>query len=385
MTIREIAVKNLLRRKSKAAFILAGLVIGVATVVAVITYAKTMTEDINHNLEKYGANILIVPHTDNLTLSYGGMTMGGVSFEMQPIDHSQVSEIRTIENAGNIAAVGPIVLGSVQLESMSALLAGVDFVAASILKPWWNIKGTVPGTGEVLPGAEAARKLGLQIGQSVQLGDRSLTVSGILTATGSQDDQLLFATLKTAQEILNKPGEVSLVEVAALCKDCPVEDMVDQIAQKLPNTNVMAIQQVVKGRMETLAHFRKFAYGLSIVVILIGALVVLVTMMGSVKERTEEIGIFRAIGFRRKQIMRIIFIESGLISSLAGVIGYTLGVLSIWIGLHLSGGHAADRVAFDPVLAAFAIALALVSGLIASAYPAAVAARMDPNQALSAI
>ncbi len=106
---------------------------------------------------------------------------------------------------------------------------------------------------------------------------------------------------------------------------------------------------------------------------------VLVTMMGSVKERTGEIGIFRAIGFLRKQIMRIIFIESGLISSLAGVIGYTLGVLSI------PGGHAADRVAFDPVLAAFAIALALVAGLIASAYPAALAARMDPNQALTAI
>jgi putative ABC transport system permease protein len=189
----------------------------------VITYAETMTKDINHNLKKYGANILIVPHTDNLTLSYGSMTMGGVSFEMQPIDQSQVSEIRTIKNASNIAAVGPIVLGSVQLESMSALLAGVDFNAASILKPWWNIKGTAPGTGEMLPGAEAARKLGLQIGQSVQLGDRSLTVSGILTATGSQDDQLLFAPLKNAQEILNKPGEVSLVEVAALCKDCPVE------------------------------------------------------------------------------------------------------------------------------------------------------------------
>ena len=72
MTIRDIAMKNLLRRKGKAAFILAGLVIGVATVVAVISFADTMTNDINHKLEKYGANILIVPQTDNLPLTYGG-------------------------------------------------------------------------------------------------------------------------------------------------------------------------------------------------------------------------------------------------------------------------------------------------------------------------
>jgi putative ABC transport system permease protein len=385
MNIREIAVKNLLRRKSKAAFILAGLVIGVGTIVAVITYAETMAEDINHNLEKYGANILIVPHTDSLTLSYGGMTMGGVSFEMQPIAQSQVAEIRSIKNAGNLAAVGPIVLGSVQLDSMSALLAGVDFEAAAILKPWWKIHGAVPGPGEILPGAEAAQKLGLQIGQSIALGGRALTVSGILAATGSQDDQLLFTRLETAQAVLGKHGEVSLVEVAALCNDCPVEDMVTQIAQKLPNANVMAIQQVVKGRMETLAHFRKFAYGLSVVVILIGALVVLVTMMGSVKERTAEIGIFRAIGYRRAHIIRIVFTESAMISIMAGAIGYAVGLLAIWAGLLFSGIHAAHSVAFDPVLAASAVGLSLVVGLLASAYPAILAARMDPNQALSMI
>jgi putative ABC transport system permease protein len=385
MTLREIAVKNLLRRKSKAVFVLTGLLIGVATVVAVITYAETMTAEINHSLEKYGANILIVPHTDNLTLSYGGMTMGGVSFEMQPIAQSQLASIRTIKNAGNIAAVGPMILGTVRVNSIAALLAGVDFEAASILKPWWQINGSAPGTKDVLPGTEAAKKLNLSIGQRINLKGQTLTVSGILQPTGSQDDQLLFTRLQTAQNLLGKPDQVSLVEIAALCKDCPVQDMVAQIGEKLPNANVMAIQQVVKGRMETLAHFRKFAYGLSLVVILIGAMVVLVTMMGSVKERTSEIGIFRAIGFRRKHIMRIIFIESGIIGLLAGVLGYIIGVLSIWAGLAFFGTHAADMIALDPALASIAVALALITGLAASAYPASIAARMDPNKALNTI
>ncbi|MGD9007145.1 MAG: ABC transporter permease [Desulfobacteraceae bacterium] len=302
MTIKEIAIKNLLRRKTKAAFILAGLVIGVATVVAVISFADTMTRDINHKLEKYGANILIVPRTDNLTLSYGGMTLGGVSFEMQPIQQSRLSEIQTIKNAANVAAVGPIVLGTIRLEGQAALLAGVDFESAAILKPWWKINGRKPAEDEVVIGAQAAGVLGLQTGERIVVNGRNLTISGRLAPTGSQDDQLLFTTLPTAQTLLDKPGQVSMVKVAALCNACPIDEMVRQIAGKMPTAKVMAIQQVVKGRMQTLAQFRKFSYGLSVVVVFIGGLVVLVTLMGSVKERTEEIGIFRAIGFRQGHI-----------------------------------------------------------------------------------
>ncbi len=385
MGIKDIAIKNLLRRKGKAAFILAGLIIGVATVVAVISFADSMTKDINDKLEKYGANILIVPKTDNLSLTYGGMTLGGVSFDMEPIRQSQLSEILTIENAANLAAVGPITLGTVKVKDRTALLAGVDFNVAGILKPWWKVQGLMPAEGEILLGSEAAKLIGLELGQQLTIGVHTMTVSGILAPTGSQDDQLLFTSLATAQLVLNKPDQVSLVEVAALCKDCPVPEMVAQISEKLPNAKVMAIQQVVKGRMETLAQFRKFSYGLSVVVVLIGGLVVLVTLMGSVKERTEEIGIFRAIGFRQRQIMRIIFIESSLISVLAGVLGYLLGAGSIWAGLRLLGDGSDVAVPFDPLLAAGAIAMALTVGLLASAYPARMAAQMDPNQALKTI
>jgi putative ABC transport system permease protein len=385
MTIKDIAIKNLLRRKGKAAFILAGLVIGVATVVAVISFADTMTQDINHKLEKYGANILIVPQTDNLPLTYGGMTLGGVSFEMEPILQSQLSRIKTIKNAANIAAIGPITLGTIKANGHAALLAGVDFDALGILKPWWKINGRTPVGDELLSGADAATLLGLKPDQEIMLNGRTLHVSGILAPTGSQDDQLLFTTLPAAQSILDKPNQISMVEVAALCNACPIDEMVAQIAEKLPTAKVMAIQQVVKGRMETLAQFRKFSYGLSVVVVLIGGLVVLVTLMGSVKERTEEIGIFRAIGFRQKHIMHIIFIETGLISSMAGVIGYLLGISGVWGGLILFGTNHTVIVGLNPVLAAGAIAMALIVGLLASAYPAVMAARMDPNQALKTI
>ncbi len=144
---------------------------------------------------------------------------------------------------------------------------------------------------------EAARVLNLEVGSRLSINNKDLVVSGILQPTGSQDDQLAFTGIGTAQLIFDKQGQVSMAEVAALCKDCPIEAMVKQISDAIPGAKVMAIQQVVKSRMETLAQLKKFSYGISGIILLIGSLVVLVTMMGSVRERTDEIGIFRAIGF----------------------------------------------------------------------------------------
>jgi putative ABC transport system permease protein len=385
MTLKEIALKNLMRRKGKAAFILAGLVIGVATVVTIISFANAMTNDINHKLEKYGANILIVPKTDNLTLTYGGLSLGGVSFEMQEIRQAELASIDTIKNAGNIAAVGPLVLGGIQVEANRVLLAGIDFKAARILKPWWKVKGEIPDEQSILLGAEAARVLGLVRGATININNRKLKVSGVLEPTGSQDDHLVFARLETAQTLLSKEGKLSMVEVAALCTACPIEDMVKQISDVLPAAKVMAIQQVVKGRMETLSQFRKFSYGISAVVILIGGLVVLVTLMGSVRERTGEIGIFRAIGFRRSHVMRIVFFEAGIVSGLAGVLGYLIGIGGTHIGLKLFSGSPSMAVPINIEMVIGSVFLAIVVGLVASAYPAFMAARLNPNEALRSL
>jgi len=385
MTLKLISIRNLMRRKGKAAFILAGLVIGVATVVGIISFVDATTHDIAHKLEQYGANILIVPRTENLSLTYGGMSMGGVSFELEEIRESELVKLTSIRNARNIAAVGPMVLGVVPVDGRRILMAGVDFTAAGILKPWWHVQGGLPDENGVLLGAEAARVLNLKPGDTLAVNDRSLAVSGVLESTGSQDDQLAFARLATAQQVFHKPGRISMVEVAALCKDCPIEDMVQQIADVLPGAKVMAIQQVVKSRMEMLAQFKHFSYGISGVILFIGALVVLVTMMGSVRERTDEIGIFRAIGFRRSHIMRIVFLEAGIISGMAGVIGYLLGLGSTRAALALFGEGHSGHVPFNPGLAAGALILALALGLVASAYPAIVAARMDPNEALRSL
>ena len=382
MTLIEIALKNMSRRKAKAAFILAGLMIGVATVVALISFTRAMTADINSKLEKYGANILAVPKTDNLPLTYGGLSLGGISFEMQEINQADLAKIGAIENAANLAAVGPMVLGGVNIGDQRVLLAGVDFEAALILKPWWKINGRTPTVEEIVVGSEAARVLNVTADAQITLEGTPYRVSGVLDPTGSQDDHLIFSRIATAQTILNKEGLISMVEVAALCNACPITEMVRQISGALPGARVMAIQQVVKGRMETLHRFKKFSYGTSAVVLLVGSLVVLVTMMGSVRERTGEIGIFRAIGFRRSHIMQIIFIEAVIISALAGLLGYAAGFGGTWVFFRFFMENTSTGVPLSPALFGGSIALSTVLGMLASAYPALMAARLDPNEAL---
>jgi putative ABC transport system permease protein len=156
-----------------------------------------------------------------------------------------------------------------------------------------------------------------------------------------------------------------MAEVAALCQDCPIEEMVKQISDALPGAKVMAIQQVVKGRMETL--------------------VVLVTMMGSVRERTDEIGIFRAIGFRKRHVMIIVFLEAAIVSGLAGILGYLMGwgVTKAAVRFFIEG-HS-GIVPFNLELATGAFMLALLIGLVSSAYPAVIASRLDPTDALRAL
>jgi len=385
MTLKQIAIQNLLRRKGKAMLILVGLVLGIGTVITVVSFSDAVTGDINHKLEKYGANILVVPRTENLSLSYGGIQMGGISFDMQELREADLAAVQHIKNYRNIAAMGPMALGAVRVNDRPVMLAGVDFEEARILKPWWKFDGRPPDAGGILAGAEAARIIGLAVGDTLDLKGHALSVTGLLKPTGSQDDQLLFTTLPTAQTVLDMPGRVSMVEVAALCAGCPIEDMVRQLSAALPGAKVMAIQQVVKGRMETLAQYKKLSFGVSVIIILIGSLVVLVTMTGSVRERKEEIGVFRAIGFRKTHVMRIILMEAVLIALAAGIVGYLASMGATRVALMLFADNPHVTVAWNLPLAAGALGMSLVVGVLASIYPAMTAARMDPNDALRAL
>ena len=386
MKLHTISINNLRRRKAKMAFLTIGLMVGIATIVTLVTLTTSMSSDIGKKMDEFGANILITPQSNDLSMSYGGISLGRVTFDQREIREEDLARITSIKNNKNILAVSPKVLGGGRLGDRDALLVGVDFDSELKMKQWWRIFGEAPKKeGEILLGSAAADTAHLTPGDTVQLAGRSFTVAGVLEQTGSQDDSLVFMPLGGAQKLLGKEGRITLVEVAALCSGCPIGDMVVQIAEKLPEAKVTAIQQVVESRLQALDHFKRFAFAVAGVVIFIGSLIVFVTMMGSVTERTTEIGVFRAIGFRKSHIIRIILLEAALVSLLAGVLGYAAGMGGAKLTLPFMAETKDAALVWDMAVMAGSIALSLVVGMVASLYPALHASRMDPTEALRAL
>ncbi len=381
-----IALKNLSRRPARMFFLTVALAVGLAAVVALVTLSNSMTADIEQTMDQFGANILITPKSNDLALSYGGISLGRVSFDQRELDPSVLQRIKTIKNRENIAVVAPKVLGAVTVRGKDLLLVGVDFAAELRLKRWWRLTGTEPvAVDDALLGSAAAKVLGVKAGDRLEVGDRSFKVSAVLQDTGSQDDSLLFVPLAAAQAITGKQGRITLIEVAALCGGCPITDMAGQISAVLPDAKVSAIKQVVEGRLQTIGQLKRFSLGMGGVIALISLVLVFITMMGNVNERKVEIGIFRAIGYRTGHVMGIILVEAGLVGLLSGFSGYLLGLAAAAGALPLmsQSGNPHLLVQWQVALPAI-LSVALVS-LLAAFYPARRAGRMDPADALRSL
>jgi putative ABC transport system permease protein len=386
MRLKDISINNLRRRKGKVFFLIVGLTIGITTVVTLISVTRMMNEDISRKLDEFGANILIIPRSDDLSLSYGGMSIGGVSIDAQTIKDSDVPKIRQIQDRENVSIVSPKLIGVVETEGKKIPLMGVRFEEELRLKKWWKIHGAEPKTREdVLLGNEVAVRLFKSTGDTLSINGKVVRIAGVLDETGSQDDFLILGDLALVQEVIRKPGVLSLIEVSAFCNTCPIEEIVRQISEKLPHAKVTAIKQTLQTKMEALDHFKKFSVGISVIVLLIGSLIVFTNMMASVNERKREIGIFRAIGFRKLHVVRIIFLEALIVGLIAGILGYALGLGVSHIMGPIITGVKSRSLFIDPLLALGAIFLSSLIGILSSAYPAIHASKMDPTTALRSL
>jgi putative ABC transport system permease protein len=385
MKIHDISINSLLRRKVRMFFLVFGLLISISTVITLLTLSEAMNEDIATKLDEYGANILIVPKSDDLSLSYGGMSVSGVAFNVNELHEQDIQKIKTIKNSENLSIIAPKLLSIGEVAKNKILVLGVNFDKELRLKKWWSIIGEEPTKAdEVLVGIDVKQKLNIGLNQEIIINDEKFRVSGILEATGSQDDGIIFVDLNRAQQLFNKPSSISLIEVAALCYDCPIEDIVAQTSGKLPNAKVTAIRQTVQSKMETIGHFQKFSLGISIVVLLVGAIIVFSTMTASVNERTREIGIFRAIGFGQKHVLKIILFEAIIVSLLAGLLGYFAGILSsIYISALME--ITVTLVYMNWTMIGIELLLSTLVGLSGGIYPAWRASRLEPTVALRTI
>jgi putative ABC transport system permease protein len=385
LKLYNISLNSLWRRKARMLFLLVGLLIAISTVIILLNITQTMNSDIANKLDEFGANILIVPQSDELSLSYGGMSVSGVAFDVKPLDESDISKIGKIKNKDNIKIISPKLLNVAEIQQKKVMVVGVDFEQELALKKWWIIIGATPKEkDEALVGAEVKKKLNLSLGQVILINSVPFKIKGILEENGSQDDQLVLIDLGRAQQLFNKGSEISLIEVAALCYDCPIEDIVAQTSEQLPGAKVTAIQQTIKTKMKSIAQFEQFSIGVSIVILLVAGLIVFTSMSASVNERKKEIGIFRAIGYRQSHIIQIILQEAFLISSVAGIIGYFLGlVISIYVAPII--GADSVTISMNINMISISLIISILIGMSASLYPSIKASRLDPTVALQSL
>lgn len=384
MRLTHISIQNLRRRKSRALLMMLSIVIGIASSIFLFTTTQAMEKDVADKLDQYGSNLLILPNSGE-ALTFGGITVG-VTGKAEDLDMSIIEKMKTIENKESLATISPKLLADTEIQDQKVLLVGVDFDQELRLKKWWKIEGLdfgqLPAKNEIIVGSEVARILGLNRGENVDVKGQPFLIKGIIQPTGSvEDEQAIFVNLQMLQTMVNKPNSISMVEAAALCYTCPIEEITKQLREKLPGTQVTALRATLEARDQTVNKFSIFSIAASLILLITSALVVAISMISSVRERTRDIGVLGAIGFRKRHILQIIFLEAALVSLIGGLAGYLLGM-----GLAVAFGPAIAKMSisipWQPILGVYATFGAVLLSVLASIYPAWKAAKLDPIEAL---
>ncbi|QGY39804.1 FtsX-like permease family protein [Pseudodesulfovibrio cashew] len=384
MNILTIPLRNLRRKWVKTLLLLLVFSLGVTSIVALNYVSDVVGGSLEKKLTAYGANILILPRSEKLTVSYGGFSLGDMVLGVSDLDERAVEErAASIALKDRISVVAPKLVAMATVDGTGVGVVGVRWDKEKILKGYWAADGVFPSSdGEVLAGAKAAERLGLHPGSAVDLGGRALTVSGVLHPTGSDDDAVLFADMDFAQRSFGTPGRVNFVEVAALCAGCPIEDIVAQLSAAMPGTDIKALQSVVKQRMYSVNFVKELILTVSVIILLIACCMVGVTMLASVNERIKEIGLVRSLGFSRRGVFAVFCFEAMLIGLAAGALGYAAGVLLSAKVLQVLDMTEGAHLAFQPAhMAATCLFIATVS-VLAAFFPAWKASSVEPSGAL---
>ncbi len=381
MKLYQMVLKDITRRKKRMLYASLGVVIGVATIVAVLTIALAGETNIYGQLEKYGANLVVMPAISDIDVGLGGMSLGTLTVgenyiyednlpEVRQIADGMIREALGIEDGGDIATIAPRLYMSTEVKGTSVIVVGVDPQQERQLKTWWRIREGeyLENAEQALVGTMAADLLELNLGDKIALDGIEVTITGILEETGSNEDYQVFLPIDIAQEAFDKEGLVSSIDVRALCSACPTSDIAGSINENILGVRAVAVKQIAETEMGMMEKVSRFLLALAGITLAVGCFGVVNTMLTSVHERIKDIGIMRAVGASRNQIIKVFLYEAVIVGVVGGLLGYVVGtVLAYIIGPLIFGGVA---VTYVPQYFLPALGLATVIAVIATVYPA---------------
>jgi putative ABC transport system permease protein len=395
------ALESLSSNKVRTGLTMLGIIIGVGAVIAMLAIGAGTEQAIVGEIEGIGTNLLFV------RTNYDDVT------NPRPLTLQDAEALNDPVFAPSIAAAAPIVQGQAEVtyagQGTTASLVGVteDYIKVQNVElsegEFFSSVQVNGISSAVILGANVAEELfgrsdGL-VGETVRVGGQPFRVIALLkkeggSQFGSGDDQIMVP-LTTAQARLI-PGavknEVSMIYVSAITSDDVIaaENEASLILRDRHNIklaeddfSIMSQEMFLDMASTVTGVFTVFLGGVAGISLLVGGIGIMNIMLVSVTERTKEIGLRKAVGAKRKDIMTQFLIESSLLSLLGGAIGIVLG----WL-LALGVGKIAEASDFllDPIITLNAVLLATLFsaavGLFFGIYPASRAAQLEPIEAL---
>jgi len=398
MKLHRIVTRDVMRRKRRVSYAVLGVVIGTMTVIGILTVALAGESRIYAQLEDYGANLVVIPAISQVDLELGGLGLGALIVGENYIPEDKVSQVRQIaddmvnqvlgiedERYRYTVSVAPKLYANSRVGEVSVMVVGIDPEEEMKIKTWWRIQEGEPleQADQALIGARASELLELSVDDKIVLNGVSVTVAGILEETGSNDDYQVFVQIETAQEAFDKEGVVSSIDVRALCAACPVEEIADEINMMIPGVRAVAVRQIAMTEMGMMERVNRFMLALAGITLAVGLFGVVNTMMTSVHERIRDIGIMRAVGASRNQIVKVFIYEAIIVGILGGIFGYVAGTLLAYaVGPLIFEGVA---VSYVPQYFPLSLILAVLVAAIATLYPAFRATRIRVADSLRSL
>jgi putative ABC transport system permease protein len=386
----QVAYKNLLRKKVRSILTVIGIALSAWVLISLLGFNRGYENSLNKDIDNMGFQLMIMakgcPY-EAATL----MLKGGTG--LRYMDESVISDITREPEVDKIT---PILMSAVfdpnKGESGGiAAYFGVEPVSFAAMKPFLKFKKggwfSDLNAYEVVMGFEAAELEQREVGDMILMPDKNIQfkVVGILERTGTQDDGTIFTPLKTLQKIFNRPTEITTIGIKL--KRGADSTRLEEKLYKLPDVQIVSLEQVKQTIMKLISTAKIMVLSIAIIAILIAMVGVINTVLTSVWERFQEIGILKTIGAMPGDIFKLIWIETMLLCTTGGILGIIIALIlarvtDIVIRSVLPYAPGGGLVAIDLKLVLITLFGIIGIGLISGVYPAWRAGRIRPLEAI---